>query len=167
MGMENGLQAYETELLAGLSIAVCLLVVSVIFLWVSVRRVKKRYNKIIGNAGFDNVDDLLIGMQERLDSLEATEKQQAEAIRSVRMKMMKMKSNVAVYRYNAFAQQGSDLSFSIAILDDEQDGVVLSGIHSREDSFMYAKPVEKGQSSYTLSPEEKKVIGLSAVKKEA
>jgi hypothetical protein len=76
-----------------------------------------------------------------------------------------MKSRLGVQRYNAFSQEGgSDLSFSIVILDEEQDGVVLTGIHGREQTFIYAKPVEKGQSSYSLSPEEKVLIDRIAVK---
>ncbi|MNC83530.1 hypothetical protein D3C75_1375330 [compost metagenome] len=50
----------------------------------------------------------------------------------------------------------------MAILNDYRDGVVLTGIHSREQTFMYAKPLTKGESTYALSPEEKKVIELAA-----
>ncbi|MNC64127.1 hypothetical protein D3C75_1143020 [compost metagenome] len=102
-----------------------------------------------------------------MDELTAASKQQADAITGIRGIMRTMKSNVSIKRYNAFSQQGSDLSFSMAILDDEQDGVVLTGIHSREESYLYAKPVDKGQSSYTLSPEEKEVIAQNAVRKQA
>ncbi|MEW9107481.1 DUF4446 family protein, partial [Paenibacillus sp.] len=76
----------------------------------------------------------------------------------------KMKSHVGIQRYNAFAERGSDLSFSIAWLNEEQDGVVITSIHGREHSYVYAKPVEKGQSTYSLSPEEKKAIEIAEAK---
>jgi hypothetical protein len=72
--------------------------------------------------------------------------------------LKKMKSKVGIHRYNAFSDTGSDLSFSVAILDEYQDGVLLTGIHNREQTYIYAKPIQRGQSQYTLSPEEKEAI---------
>ena len=65
---------------------------------------------------------------------------------------------VGIYRYNAYKDTGSDLSFAVALLDEENSGVVFNGIYSREMSNIYAKPVEKGNSSYTLSDEEAEAI---------
>lgn len=62
-------------------------------------------------------------------------------------------------RYNAFEKAGSDLSFSLALLDDGADGFVLTGIFGREDTRVYAKPILKGESKYSLSEEE-----ISAIK---
>ena len=61
-------------------------------------------------------------------------------------------------RYNAFRDTGSDLSFTLALLDENNNGVVLNGIYSREMSNIYAKPIENGKSTYTLSDEEQKAI---------
>lgn len=61
-------------------------------------------------------------------------------------------------RFNAFENMGSELSFALAMLNQEGNGVVLSSINNREESRVYAKPVVKGESTYHLSEEEKKVI---------
>ena len=65
---------------------------------------------------------------------------------------------VILMKYNAFKDVGSDLSFALAILNNQNDGIVLNGIYSRETSNIYAKPVIKGESTYTLSEEEKEAI---------
>lgn len=65
---------------------------------------------------------------------------------------------IGIVRYNAYKDTGSDLSFALALLDEKNNGVVLNGIYSREMSNIYAKPVEKGNSSYTLSAEEAEAI---------
>ena len=65
---------------------------------------------------------------------------------------------VGIVRYSAFQDTGSDLSFTLALLDEKNTGVVLNGIYSREMSNIYAKPVQNGKSSYTLSEEEQKAI---------
>ena len=57
-------------------------------------------------------------------------------------------------RYNAFRETGSDLSFSLALLDRDLDGIVLTSLFGREESRCYGKPVKQGKSSYFLSEEE-------------
>jgi len=62
--------------------------------------------------------------------------------------------HVAVERYNAFEDVGSDLSFSVAILDDRGSGVVITSLYGRNETRTYAKPVVNGDSRYKLSSEE-------------
>jgi uncharacterized protein YlxW (UPF0749 family) len=63
-----------------------------------------------------------------------------------------------IMRYNAFHETGNDLSFSVALVDEAQSGVVLSSIYGREESRVYAKPVEQGESKYPLTDEELMVL---------
>ncbi len=63
-----------------------------------------------------------------------------------------------IYRYNAYQDTGSELSFTLALLDEKNNGVVLNGIYSREMSNIYAKPIENGKSSYKMTEEEKEAI---------
>ena len=65
---------------------------------------------------------------------------------------------VGIVRYNAFKDTGSDLSFALALLNDNNDGVVLNGIYSREMSNIYAKPIKAGKSKYTISEQEQEAI---------
>ena len=73
---------------------------------------------------------------------------------------------VGIVRYSAFKDTGSDLSFALALLDEKNNGVILNGIYSREMSNIYAKPVENGKSTYTISKEEEEAI-KKAMEKEA
>ena len=66
--------------------------------------------------------------------------------------------NLRVLRYNAFDNTGSDLSYSVALVDEENNGVVLSSIYGREENRCYAKPVIAGKSQYVLSKEEQEVL---------
>lgn len=65
---------------------------------------------------------------------------------------------VGIVRYNAFKDTGSDLSFTLALLNEENTGVVLNGIYSREMSNIYAKPIKEGKSGYTISEQEQEAI---------
>lgn len=80
-----------------------------------------------------------------------------------RMNIVENKQRLAVdhaelLRFNAFENMGSDLSFALALLNDEGNGVVISSIHNREESRVYAKPIIEGKSNYQLSNEEREVI---------
>ena len=65
---------------------------------------------------------------------------------------------IGFIRYNAFNDMGSDLSFSIALLDDKLDGFVITSIYGRDESNTYAKPILKGESTYPLSVEEMQAL---------
>ena len=66
-----------------------------------------------------------------------------------------------IIRYNAFSDTGSDLSFSVAMLDSFNDGFIITGIYGRNESVTYAKPIIKGISKYPLSVEEELVLNRS------
>lgn len=62
-------------------------------------------------------------------------------------------------RYNPFTDTGGDQSFTAALLDDLGDGIMISSLHSRENTRLYAKKVEGGKvENQTLSKEEQEVI---------
>lgn len=66
---------------------------------------------------------------------------------------------VGLVRFNPFAETGGDQSFVLALLDGEGSGFVISSLHSRDSTRLYAKPVKKGKASgYELSAEEKRAI---------
>jgi len=69
--------------------------------------------------------------------------------------------HLAVVRYDAFGDMGGHLSWSLALLDDAGDGVVLTSIHGRSDSRTYAKSVASWTCEQQLSPEEEEAIGFA------
>ncbi|KPJ70507.1 hypothetical protein AMJ51_01710 [Microgenomates bacterium DG_75] len=66
---------------------------------------------------------------------------------------------VGLVRYNPFAETGGDQSFCLSLLDGSDSGLVISSLHSRDTTRIYAKPVKKGKAAgYDLSAEEKQAI---------
>jgi hypothetical protein len=66
--------------------------------------------------------------------------------------------HLAIVRYDAFGDTGGKLSWSLALLDDNGDGVVLTSINSRADARTYAKEIKSFTSESKLSPEEEEAI---------
>jgi adenylate cyclase len=69
--------------------------------------------------------------------------------------------HIGMVRFNPFEDTGSDQSFAIALLDDRRDGIVLSSLHGRGQTRVFAKPVEGGESKHTLSDEEAHAIRIA------
>jgi hypothetical protein len=65
---------------------------------------------------------------------------------------------VGIVRFNPFSEIGGDQSFSIALLDGNDDGLVLTSFYTREGNRVYGKPIKAGASRYALSKEEIKAI---------
>ncbi|NLG84735.1 MAG: DUF4446 family protein [Firmicutes bacterium] len=73
----------------------------------------------------------------------------------------------ALERYRAFKDQGGDQSFTLVLLDENGDGVILTSIYGRDESRCFAKEVERGQARQPLSEEEKRALRMAFGKKEA
>ena len=69
--------------------------------------------------------------------------------------------HMGVVRFNPFQDSGGDQSFAIALVDGHGNGVVLSSLHARDATRVYAKPLCKWESDYSLTEEEKQAIALA------
>jgi hypothetical protein len=90
-----------------------------------------------------------------------TAEQTTAQIEGLRSEAATALRHVAVVRYDAFGDMGGHLSWSLALLDDGGDGVVLTSIHGRSDSRTYAKNVAGWSATQQLSPEEIEAIGFA------
>ena len=68
---------------------------------------------------------------------------------------------VGLVRFNPFKEVGSDQSFSIALLNKKNNGLVITSLHNREGNRVYGKPIKDGKSQYLLSKEEQSAIEKS------
>jgi hypothetical protein len=90
--------------------------------------------------------------------LRAETGQAREQLGFARQELASALRHVGVVRYDAFGDMGGQLSFSVALVDDAGDGVVLTSINGRSETRSYAKPLSAAQSPFALSPEETDAI---------
>jgi hypothetical protein len=89
----------------------------------------------------------------------------SKELEDARNELRETLQHLAVVRYDAYGDMGGRLSWSMALLDDNGDGVVLTSINSRNDARSYAKEVSGFESDSKLSPEEEEAI--ETLRKEA
>lgn len=142
-----------------LSIIVGILTIGFITILYSNIKLKNKYNKFMKKIG--NGKNIEEDLENYMYRVERVERQNAEIIsycKNLDDEVAKCIQKVGIVRYSAFKDTGSDLSFAVAMLNENNDGVVFNGIYSREMSNIYAKPVKNGGSEYTFSEEEKEAI---------
>jgi len=140
------------------------LLVGFIFLWLGILtfflfRTIKHYQKLTEGIEKKHLQAVL---EKILKDLGEKEKQIEELLKQVEKLEKENLYNIqkiGLVRFNPFAEVGGDQSFSLAILDGENSGLVISSLHSREVTRIYAKPVKKGKAvGYQLSTEEIQAI---------
>jgi hypothetical protein len=147
-----------------LSVITLSLFISFIFLFINYGRLNNKYKKFMNKLG--NGKNLEEDLENFMYKVDRVEKQNAEITnycRNLEDDLSKCIQKIGIVRYSAFKDTGSDLSFAVALLDEKNNGVVFNGIYSREMSNIYAKPVENGNSKYTLSNEELEAIEKAIV----
>ena len=126
---------------------------------INLRKLRVSYLKFMNRLGNgNNLEEMMKEYIKKVNIVEAKNSEIISYCESLDNNMKKCTQKIGIVRYNAFKDTGSDLSFSLAILDDFNNGVVLNGIYARDNSNIYAKPVENGKSKYVLSEEEQEAI---------
>ena len=157
------LQDYIIYILLGLGIAVLVLFILCIVLFVKLNKQKKKYDFFMG-ANRRPSHNLEMKIEKYYETSKSIEEKYSKLLDMVTDMDKTMKSNiqkVGLIRYNPFDEMGGNLCFALALLDGEDNGVVLNGIHSRTGSFTYAKPIQMGVSIYMLSEEEIKAVDMA------
>ena len=126
---------------------------------IKLSKIRKEYLQFIKKLGNgNNIEEMLRSYISKVEEVSEKNKELYEYCHHLDNDITRCIQKIGMVRYNAFSDTGSDLSFTLALLDEQNNGVVLNGIYSREMSNIYAKPIIKGNSTYTLSEEERQAI---------
>lgn len=142
----------------GLVVVIVIMFFIIIMNKVEISRLEKRYKKLMKGSSGKNIEEMIIEYNEKVEDALEVAKNIEEIYKNVDDRLKKCVQRVGIVRYRAFDDVGSDLSFSIALLDENNAGVVVTGIYGRNECTTFAKPIENGISKYDLSEEEKLAI---------
>lgn len=112
------------------------------------------FKKRLKNFNKEGVKEILAQLEKLRGDLEKISKELKELEEKNEFHIQK----VGMVRFNPFQEIGGNQSFSLALLDANDNGVVITGLYTREGSRVYGKPIKNGQSEYLLSEEEKEAI---------
>lgn len=147
-----------------LGVLVIIMYLLLIHLFYNLNYMKKRYKKMMTGVDGANLERMMIGC---IDSTKAVADENAklwEENKEIKELLSNALTKVAVVRFRAFEDMGSDLSYAVAMLDSHNNGVVMSSIFARNDSRSYVKPIVDGTSTYSMTAEEEDALKQAMAK---
>ena len=153
-----GIVAIAAGAVAVLAVILCL------GLWLTLRRVRSEQRVVLGDRSQDLVAHAA-ALQQQFEALSAYVEDAAQRLSSrvdaAERRLDGAVAHLALVRYDAYGEMSGRQSTSIALLDANRSGIVLSSIHHRESARLYAKQVRHGTPELELSPEEHEAIQLA------
>lgn len=143
---------------SGLSIAVLCIIVILLILLILTIFDHIKLKKILRNCSNGRLDECIEMYYNKVNTLAEELALRENNLSHLENLQKGSIQKIAMKRYNAFPDVGSELSYSLAILDGYNNGFVMTSIYGRDSSNTYLKPVTDGKSQYPLSDEETQVI---------
>lgn len=130
--------------------------------WWRVNLLQNKIKGVFHSDKIDNVDELLESYSKKFQNTDSKLDKIFTELQSHSIILNYTLHKVAIKRFNPFADMGGDTSFTIALLNNENSGILLTYIATREQGGRsYAKPIEKGRANQQLSQEETEVLATA------
>lgn len=149
-------------------IAIIILFVIVVlqFIWIitiisKCNKLTKRLNKFTSGHDVASFEQVLVKRFSEMKQVVKNEKKQNKEIDMVNDKFLTTFCKIGLVKYDAFKEMSGKLSFSLALLTENHDGIILTSMHSREGCFTYCKEVTNEESYYILSEEERLALNVA------
>ncbi|MDF2883347.1 MAG: hypothetical protein K0R54_3904 [Clostridiaceae bacterium] len=149
---------FQPYIVLGLIVIVIIMLFMILILFNALGKLEKKYKKFMRGTDSKSIEELVLKYFDNIDKVKEDTENMKELYKSINLRVQSCTQKVSLIRYRAFEDVGSDLSFSVAMLDSKNNGLILTGIYGRNESTTYAKPIDKGLSRYELSQEEKQVL---------
>ena len=154
----NYIAAHAAALLLASMLLILVLLILVIYTMVRLSTMSSRYREMMRGSETEDIEGMLLQHIHEVEQVAATNMRLLEENELIRQFIRKSLVRTAMVRFRAFEDMGGDLSYAVAMLDANNDGVIFSSIFARADSRSYIKPIKGGSSEYPLTDEEKGVL---------
>jgi hypothetical protein len=151
-------QSYIHQLWLGLFLVIVLLGIWLVVVYRQIRQLRRDYRVLLTNRKGENLGKLLNMYVEEMRVTASRADQWSQTLAQMERRLGDSVQQVGLVRFNAFESIGGEQSFALALLTAQGDGVVVSSLQGREEGRLYAKPVNRYDSTYQLSVEEKEAI---------
>ncbi|MBO5260363.1 MAG: DUF4446 family protein [Agathobacter sp.] len=159
--ISNYLGIDSDYIIIGLVAVVLILLILIIVNMVKVSKLNKKYQSFMGGKSAKSLEDTLIKRLQQVDDLMKANEKNEKSIEKIFSNMKNTFQKIGLVKYDAFNEMGGKLSFSLALLNETNDGFVLNAVHSREGCYTYVKEIIDGTSVIALAGEEKEALEIA------
>ncbi|MCI9379250.1 MAG: DUF4446 family protein [Eubacterium sp.] len=143
---------------AGLSV---LLLLIVLINAIGMHKLKKKYKMFMDGKNAKTLEETIMNRMDQIEYLIASNQKNENDIKSIYQNMKNVFQKVGLVKYDAFQEMGGKLSFSLALLNEVNDGFIINAMHSREGCYTYIKEIIDGNSVIALAEEEKEALDMA------
>ena len=152
--MLNNLGFDPAILIYGLAALVAVLLVLVIVLMKKQKDLYRKYDQFMRGKDAESLEESFHKVYADVEMLKQEDKANKDVIKAVNIALNRSYQKTSIVHYDAFKGMGGQFSFAVAMLDRNDNGILLNCIHSRESCYLYMKEVKEGKCDVALSKEE-------------
>lgn len=167
MNLEELLGIDLDYIIIGMAAVIILLLILMIVNLVQTKKIKKKYQSFMRGKNGKTLEELVLRRFDQVDDLIEANKKNEVDIRKLFENNQFVFQKVGLVKYDAFNEMGGKLSFSLALLNDKNDGFVMNAVHSRDCCYTYIKEIIAGNAIVALAEEEKEALDMAVKSKEA
>ena len=148
-------------ILIGMAAVIAISIILIIIQMVKLSKLKKKYSVFMQGKDAKSLEKDIIGLYEDNKFIKTSVEKNKRDIRDLYKKLESTFQKIGIVRYDAFQEMGGRLSFSLVLLDENDNGFVLNSVHSTEGCYSYTKEIKNGQCDITLGEEEKQALDIA------
>ena len=148
-------------ILIGMAAMIVLSFLLIIILMIKVSKWKKKYSIFMPGKDAKSLEQDIIGLYEDNKFVKIAIEKNKNNIRELFKKHELSFQKFGIVKYDAFQQMGGQLSFSLVLLNENDNGFIINSVHSTEGCYSYSKEIKNGECSISLGEEEKKALNIA------
>ena len=153
---------YDSDyLLLGVLGFAILLLIFILINMIQMHKLKKKYKMFMDGKNAKTLEESIMNRMDQIDYLISSNKKNEDDIESIHKNLKGTFQKVGLVKYDAFQEMGGKLSFSLALLNQINDGFIINAMHSREGCYTYIKEIIDGNSIIALAEEEKEALEMA------
>lgn len=148
---------YAYVMIGMLVLLLAFMIISIVSI-AQVSKLKKRIERFMRGANAESLESKISAIEEDNEYLKNSTEQSKKDIRKIYKNLELTYQKVGLVKYDAFKEMGGQLSFSLALLNDKNDGFILNSVHSSDGCYSYVKGIHEGKCDIALGTEEEKAL---------
>ena len=152
---------YLLAAVAVLAVLILILLILLIVQMTKVKKLRKRLDKFVLGKDGESLEEDIASLYEDNKLLKTNDEKNKKDIRTLYKKLESAYQKSGLIKYDAFSQMGGQLSFSLALLDENNNGFIINSVHSVEGCYSYTKEIKNGECSLELGKEEAEALAIA------
>lgn len=145
-------------ILIGMAAVLLILLILIIVALCKLKKLNRKFDRFMRGKDAESLEDTILSCIEKNEQIDQMNQLLREDIIGLRKNQRITYQKMGMVKYNAFREMSGDLSYALALLDQEENGFIINSVYAKEGGYSYIKEIVKGESSILLSEEEKAAL---------